>query len=184
MVADKKLVNWVEKSRKKGYSDRELYDMLVKRGYSDKDIGGVLKIPKKTASIPAKQSVKQVPSNIKEARKSVVLIILTLSFLLSGVGNFYNGIKWLIGYIVGGSSATGFLVSFLGAIGIYFSVFLIIMGCLLMFTAWGLWSLKSWARTTAIVLTILMMLTIVGIPFGIIFLILLLRKKTKEMFSV
>jgi uncharacterized membrane protein (DUF2068 family) len=58
------------------------------------------------------------------------------------------------------------------------------MGAINLLVGYGLWTLKNWARIIAIIGSVLICLTIIGIPIGAIFIWLLVKKDTKEAFGV
>ncbi len=107
---------------------------------------------------------------------------------ITGILYIIGGVLAVIGGImlmVGGSFLTAFLnIPFAAAIGTGLGIFLILVGILDFFIAWGLFSLKNWVRIVATIFSALGLFSFpVGTIVGIVIIYLLwFHKETKIAF--
>lgn len=71
----------------------------------------------------------------------------------------------------------------LGLTGAALTVTMLVLAIPLFIAAWGLWTLRPWARILGIVMAVLMLLNVpLGTIFGIYALVVLFRKDTEALF--
>ncbi|RLF39790.1 MAG: hypothetical protein DRN21_03130 [Thermoplasmata archaeon] len=103
------------------------------------------------------------------------IVILTILYVLGALG--YLGAGAL--FVAGGGFLSGIGGGVLAAIGAFF----IILGLIALLVAYGLWTMKSWARMIAIIIAVLMLFNFpIGTILGIIILWYLFKPEIKEAF--
>ncbi len=105
-----------------------------------------------------------------------VLLIFGVAFLF--ISYIFNSIIGIEGAI---EQATT-IKSFANASNIFFILFLIAFAVNVVIGI-GLWKMKNWARVLAVAYSVLLMFTLIWIPFGAVLIYFLARGKTKEAFT-
>lgn len=76
----------------------------------------------------------------------------------------------------------GFLSLFRFVVAV-FAMVLIVLGVCMLVIAWGLWALKPWAHTLALMFSVLSFFTVAGAPLSVIVLFVLTREEVKRAFT-
>lgn len=181
-MGNQRLMKDIKTGLAEGWPLKKLRGYLVSQWYGPAEVDQALKF---TAG----------RTEIRSERPTSVTILAVL-FFISGVFSmfgliisvvpslFYSPTIPFLGELVGGFVVyLGILSAFIGVI---LSAFMGVLGFLV---AWGLWNLKNWARITAIVLFVLIVLfmlsrfTIIGVLPAVLFIYILVKKSTKQAFA-
>lgn len=111
------------------------------------------------------------------------LNILAILYLITSIGEVLAALA-LFGILSGIGLLSGdvFAFSFLAGLGSLIGFFLLLIGLPGLILAWGLWQLKSWARTLAFVLGVLNLFNApLGTLLGIYTIWAMLQEETKRL---
>ena len=182
-MPNKELIKYIKTEEAQGYTPAQLKKVLLGQGWPKKDVDEAIKYADKKNILPAKTSSKK-------QRPTSITVIAILYFISGSLGFLYTMYLMVSGeaailsnplladnpIAASIASIAGTMIIVTSLIGAVLNLFNIVIG-------WGLWTLKNWARIIAIIQSILVMITIVGLPIGIIFLIFLVKKTTKQAFG-
>ncbi|MDI6917577.1 MAG: hypothetical protein QMC80_07250 [Thermoplasmatales archaeon] len=119
------------------------------------------------------------PTPVTKERPAGITILAVLMFI--------SGIMWMIVGVVSGyytAMLPGGAGAGLTGYATICTIVLVIVGLVYFLIGWGLWTLKGWARTIAIILAILSLCNIpVGTIIGIIILWYLFKPEIKAAFE-
>lgn len=116
----------------------------------------------------------------------VLAVLFGISGVLGVLGALFSSVVLgALAAFVGASqepdAAVGAAV--LGFTGVTLSVILFLLALPALLAAWGLWTLRAWARILAIVLGVIALIKVpLGTIFGIYALVILFRKDTEALF--
>ncbi len=189
-MVNQELVDYLKRNIENGFNIQELKETLLRADYSESEVNAAINYAYERRESQSAPSPRTQPKG-KTPRWIVILAVL---LLLAGIINIYQGINLIRG---GGIIADLFSIfsfimpeagtagSIFGGIFTLLGVLVIILGVLQIILAYGWWKLRNWARIlTIITIAVPLMLTILGIPFGILVIWICMRKKTKEAFGV
>jgi len=191
-MVNQELVDYLKRNLEKGFAIQDLRETLLQAGYSESDVDEAINNLHEGKEIQTSSSF--VPRNQPTGKTPKWIVIFAVILLIDGIINIYQGVNLIRGggiiadifsifsFIMPGMGTAG---SIFGGIFTLFGVLVILLGILQLILAYGWWKLRNWARIlTIITIAIPLMLTIIGIPFGILVIWICMRKKTKEAFGV
>ncbi|MFH1211796.1 MAG: DUF2127 domain-containing protein [Candidatus Woesearchaeota archaeon] len=199
-MVNQELVEYLKTQLSQGYTAEQMRGFLTQQGYSQADVDDALMFTMQEgaqpqpsqfqqpqgfqSNTPAQQNAAANASGLKKRPGSVSFV--SIMFFIAGFLNLLFGVIM----IVAGSSAHWFIQSLIPAAAVLvislFTVIAIAMifsGAINVIAGWGLWNLKNWARILAIVLSALAIFSVITLPLGIIFIILLTKKSARECFA-
>jgi hypothetical protein len=184
-MVNQQLINYIKTEEAQGYTPQQLRSYLIQQGYNTQDVDEALNYANVKNIYPQPQSnFKKAPiQNSAAKERPVAITVIAILYFISGGFSLINSI---INLIRGQAAAASIpiLGGLLGGFVIGFSIFGLAMGGINILVGYGLWTLKNWARIIAIIGSVLVCLTIIGIPIGAIFIWLLVKKDTKQAFGV
>jgi hypothetical protein len=198
-MASAALIEYIKVNLAKGYSPAELKQHITAHGYNAVDVdvaidvamGGPTQqppaslqiVPPKTQTFQQNFTPKQ-PEPKKEEKVFRPAAITVISIIMYSLGGIFM-IGGLLTFLFSSAISSLPQVSTLGPLMKAFSLFVISFGSLHVIIATGLWGMSAWGRVLAIAYSILLILSIAGLPIGIVFLYFLLKQpKTVSMAHV
>jgi hypothetical protein len=184
-MVNQQLINYIKTEEAQGYTPQQLRNYLIQQGYNPSEVDEAINYANARNIYQFSQPTQQFQTsqNVSSKERPVAITIIAILYFISGGFTLINSI---INLIRGQAAAASIPIigGFLGGFIIGFSIFGLAMGAINLLVGYGLWTLKNWARIIAIIGSVLICLTIIGIPIGAIFIWLLVKKDTKEAFGV
>ncbi len=111
--------------------------------------------------------------------KPIGITVVSVLFAINGLSLLLSSFRFFVIFI--GSFSSLYNIVLWGFSNIFaFAMFMI--GIFSLLEAWGIWNLKSWARTTGIILAVLILPVSGIISIGVLY-FLLVHKETKQIFN-
>lgn len=190
-MVNQELVDYLKRNLEKGFTIQDLRETLLQAGYSESEVNTAINSineGKKDRTVPSLISQTQLKKiSIERILFVIILLGLGINIIYGGIKLIYGGgvIAYLFHFFSSVIPVIGTAGSIFGGIFIVLGGAFVLLGIFQIIAAYGWLRLRNWARIlTIITLAIPLILTIVGIPLGILVIWICMRKKTKEEFGV
>lgn len=184
-MVNERLIAYIQQEEAQGYSAPQLRTWLMRYGHPAEEVDEALRYAGEQNLHPALVNAQpQAPDQESEAKQTVTrgdarplsITIIAVLFCIQAVTVLVPGIYVLVagGVAIADLPLIGPIIA---GVSIIFSLFFLVQAALFGAAGWGLWTLKRWGRITALVLSVLLCLSIVGLIPGAIYLYFLIREK-------
>jgi hypothetical protein len=157
-MVSQELVDYIEQEELEGYSKEKLETALVDAGWDEDQVEQALAF--------VDREIEQAVHGEERPRSMTVLSLIY--YVLGGLGMIAGSTVLLFGEAMLGPSSDYAMT--IGSV-------LLTVHIATAVTGWGVWNQHAWSWYAALVLSFLGCMTVVGVPFGAVFLYLLYRHR-------